>query len=91
SGIVTAPHLHYEIRFIHQYLNPAPFMAWSPEHHESLFQEKSVKWLSLLELMGSRTQPTRALSASAKLESPPTPSRQTVVTAHHPLRPQTPK
>ncbi|MBF0614252.1 MAG: M23 family metallopeptidase [Magnetococcales bacterium] len=52
SGIVTAPHLHYEIRFIHHYLNPAPFLEWTPEQYERLFREKNVKWMALIELLG---------------------------------------
>lgn len=54
SGIATAPHLHYEIRFIQQYLNPLPFMQWTQEQYDRLFQEKTVKWHSLIELIGLR-------------------------------------
>ncbi|MEO5334013.1 MAG: M23 family metallopeptidase [Magnetococcus sp. YQC-5] len=54
SGIATAPHLHYEIRFIKHYLNPTPFMQWTQEQYDRLFQEKTVKWHSLIELIGLR-------------------------------------
>ncbi|MBF0180780.1 MAG: M23 family metallopeptidase [Magnetococcales bacterium] len=54
SGRATAPHLHYEVRFIHQYLNPGPFLNGNREHYEHLFQEKSVNWQSLIELIGLR-------------------------------------
>ncbi|MBF0127413.1 MAG: M23 family metallopeptidase [Magnetococcales bacterium] len=54
SGLVTAPHLHYEVRFIHQYLNPAPFMNWTQDRYEALFREKNVQWRSLIELIGLR-------------------------------------
>ncbi|MBF0296103.1 MAG: M23 family metallopeptidase [Magnetococcales bacterium] len=54
SGRATAAHLHYEVRFIHQYLNPAPFLNGNRDHYEHLFQEKSVNWQSLIELIGLR-------------------------------------
>ncbi|MBF0629207.1 MAG: M23 family metallopeptidase [Magnetococcales bacterium] len=96
SGLVTAPHLHYEIRFIHQYLNPAPFLAWSRDHPERLFREKSVKWLALIEMISTRTAPFQELAAQQKTPpSPPveeaTDQPSVVVTASHPLRPKTPR
>ncbi|MBF0270450.1 MAG: M23 family metallopeptidase [Magnetococcales bacterium] len=100
SGIVTAPHLHYEIRFIHQYLNPAPFMDWTPDHPDRLFREKNVQWLSLLAMIDTHPPssssgphhppPPRAAQrtqAATDRARPPLP----IVTASHPLRPQTPR
>ncbi|MBF0190579.1 MAG: M23 family metallopeptidase [Magnetococcales bacterium] len=93
SGIVTAPHLHYEIRFIHQYLNPAPFMEWSPEQPDRLFREKSVQWIALLAML----DPTQPASHQTSHQTGPTHTTQAAtdptprVTAPHPLRPQTPR
>ncbi|MBF0260759.1 MAG: M23 family metallopeptidase [Magnetococcales bacterium] len=72
SGIVTAPHLHYEVRFIHQYLNPAPFLSWTAEHHEQLFKEKSIQWAALLDQIGTR--PASASRHLARVEPPPKPT-----------------
>ncbi|WP_420904038.1 M23 family metallopeptidase [Candidatus Magnetaquiglobus chichijimensis] len=72
SGIVTAPHLHYEVRFIHQYLNPAPFLSWTAEHHERLFKEKSIQWVALLDQIGTR--PSSASRHLARAEPPPKPT-----------------
>ncbi|MBF0417842.1 MAG: M23 family metallopeptidase [Magnetococcales bacterium] len=72
SGIVTAPHLHYEIRFIHQYLNPAPFLSWTQEQHERLFKEKSVQWAALLDQIGTR--PAASIRQLARAEPLPKPT-----------------
>ncbi|MEO5346844.1 MAG: M23 family metallopeptidase [Magnetococcus sp. YQC-9] len=69
SGIVTAPHLHYEVRFIHQYLNPAPFLTWTPDQHERLFKEKNVQWVGLLDQLSTR--PTHVSRQLARAEPPP--------------------
>ena len=45
TGISTAPHLHYEIRFLNKALDPAPFMKWSIGNFESIFHVvKDVPW-----------------------------------------------
>lgn len=45
SGTSTAPHLHYEIRFLNKALDPVPFMKWSIGNFESIFHVvKDVPW-----------------------------------------------
>lgn len=54
TGLSTGPHLHYEIRFLGRALNPRPFVEWTPENFESLFEkEKTVQWASLLEMINN--------------------------------------
>lgn len=49
SGLSSGPHLHYEIRFIGQHLNPRPFVNWNLKNYTEIFdKEKSIKWQSLL-------------------------------------------
>lgn len=54
TGNSTGPHLHYEVRFLGRVLNPQPFIDWTPERFESLFEkERSVKWTPLVEIMNN--------------------------------------
>lgn len=62
SGIATAAHLHYEIRFINQYINPSSFMKWTQEHYAQVFREKTINWKSLVTLIGLRVPKTSTSS-----------------------------
>ncbi|UTV27230.1 M23 family metallopeptidase [Photobacterium atrarenae] len=54
TGLSTGPHLHYEIRFLGRALNPRPFVEWTPESFDTLFEkEKTVQWASLLEMVNT--------------------------------------
>ncbi|MCW8330015.1 M23 family metallopeptidase [Photobacterium sp. SDRW27] len=54
TGLSTGPHLHYEIRFLGRALNPRPFVEWTPDNFDSLFEkEKTVQWTSLLEMVNN--------------------------------------
>lgn len=45
SGASTAPHLHYEIRFLNKTLDPQPFMDWNIDNFELIFKQvKDVPW-----------------------------------------------
>ncbi len=52
SGLSTAPHLHYEIRFLARPLNPYPFLKWKKESYTSIFKKvKKVPWESFIALI----------------------------------------
>ncbi|MGF1724289.1 M23 family metallopeptidase [Photobacterium nomapromontoriensis] len=54
TGLSTGPHLHYELRFLGRALNPRPFVEWSPDNFDSLFEkEKTVQWASLLNMINN--------------------------------------
>lgn len=54
SGMSSGPHLHYEVRFVHHNLDPLAFMEWGPDNYDKVFQEKGVRWLSLMRLISQR-------------------------------------
>ncbi len=55
SGISNGPHLHYEVRFISNSLNPEPFTEWGMDNYEVVFRKvKGVKWQSLINLVNQR-------------------------------------
>ncbi|MGX2985322.1 M23 family metallopeptidase [Helicobacter sp. 23-1048] len=54
SGISTGPHLHYEIRFLGNVLNPRHFINWNMRNFSSIFEkERSIQWQSLLMTINS--------------------------------------
>ena len=53
TGLSTAPHLHYEIRFLARPLNPYWFLKWKRENYTKIFKKvKRVPWESLIALTG---------------------------------------
>lgn len=49
SGISTGPHLHYEVRFLNQPINPINFVKWDMKNFDSIFEkERTIGWQSLL-------------------------------------------
>lgn len=71
TGMSSGPHLHYEVRHIQRRLNPEPFMEWSLNQYDALFEkEGKVKWDSLVKttkekysLAGRRLSQREASSA----------------------------
>lgn len=58
TGLTAGPHLHYEVRFIGEPLNPENFLHWSYSNFSYLFEkEKKVKWGSLVEVTKWQTPP----------------------------------
>ncbi|MBN51841.1 MAG: peptidase M23 [Spongiibacteraceae bacterium] len=64
SGMRSAPHLHYEIRYLHRRLDPKPFTEWSFENYDVLFEhEGHIQWDSLAESVRKAvSSPERLLS-----------------------------
>ena len=49
TGLSSGPHLHYEIRFIHNAVNPYYFIKWNVENYNDIFEkEKKIPWQSLI-------------------------------------------
>ena len=60
SGITSGPHLHYEVRFMDEPINPEPFVRWSYTNFAYLFEkEGKIKWASLVEATRWQTQAER--------------------------------
>jgi murein DD-endopeptidase MepM/ murein hydrolase activator NlpD len=52
TGASTAPHLHYEVHYLNRRLDPKPFLEWSIENYDVLFnREERVQWESLAEVI----------------------------------------
>jgi murein DD-endopeptidase MepM/ murein hydrolase activator NlpD len=57
SGRSTAPHLHYEVKFINKILNPKNFMNWQFTNFEQIFKkERKIEWESLVNLISNHQQ-----------------------------------
>lgn len=61
SGASTGPHLHYEIRFLGQPIDPMNFVHWNMQNFDLIFEkERRISWHSLLQiinnLMGKKQQ-----------------------------------
>lgn len=74
TGVSNAPHLHYEVRYLGRRLDPGPFVDWSMERYDRVFeQEERVQWESLAEAIRRKTgareppwsQPVPSLSATS--------------------------
>ena len=64
TGMSSGPHLHYEVRHIHRRLSPLPFMQWSLDSYDTLFEKETrVQWDSLAEAVKRRaSMPGQRLS-----------------------------
>jgi murein DD-endopeptidase MepM/ murein hydrolase activator NlpD len=52
TGLSTAPHLHYEVRFLARPFNPYPFIKWGARNFDRIFKKvKGIPWQSLAEMI----------------------------------------
>ena len=67
TGLSSGPHLHYEIRFIHNAVNPYYFIKWTVENYNDIFEkEKKIPWQSLIAATANLkvVKPTQTLPSS---------------------------
>lgn len=70
SGLSSGPHLHYEIRFVGRPLNPRPFVDWSMDNFEHIFEkERKIKWVSLINKVEQRVSSQLQLSSQKVVTS----------------------
>jgi len=70
TGVSTGPHLHYEVTFIHRKLNPEPFVGWSLERYDDVFEEvEEVPWGSLVQAVYQQVQTMEKLLSQKGSES----------------------
>lgn len=54
TGRSAAPHLHYEVHYLGRRLDPKPFLDWSIDQYDLIFeQEARIQWESLAETVRS--------------------------------------
>lgn len=57
TGLSSGNHLHYEVSFVQRKLDPAPFVQWSLQQYDTIFQQvEGVPWGSLTQAVNERVQ-----------------------------------
>jgi len=70
TGSSTGSHLHYEVRFLDQPLNPRPFMDWNERDFNSIANSvRNVPWASLVELVHQEMLATARRSSPGDVPS----------------------
>lgn len=70
TGASTGPHLHYEIRFLGQTIDPKDFLNWHPDNFNQLFkQQDHIHWSSLINNINGLIQLQGLLERTTKSSS----------------------
>ncbi len=68
TGVSTAPHLHYEVRYLKCRLNPKPFMDWSIQSYDHVFEKvDKIQWRSIAEAVQTNIDRPRPQWAPQKV------------------------
>ena len=54
TGLSSAPHLHYEIRYLGKPVDPKQFLTWEFGSHEIFTQVRGIQWPSLITLINKQ-------------------------------------
>ncbi len=71
SGLSSGPHLHYEIRYFYQTVNPYWFIKWTMENYTEIFtKSKKIPWKSIVQATShvKVANPTKTLPLTYKEE-----------------------
>ncbi len=56
SGQSNGPHLHYEVKFAEEYINPIDFVYWNSRTFNTIFaKDSNMDWEKLILLIKERT------------------------------------
>ena len=57
TGLSTAPHLHYEVHYLNERIDPQPFLQWQLRQFDSLItRQQDVPWESLEKAIATTVQ-----------------------------------
>jgi len=71
TGMITGPHLHYEVRYMDKHLNPKPFLNWDLNQYETLFtQQQVIPWESLEKVIARNAQQKLPPPVAQRLSPP---------------------
>ena len=71
TGLSSGPHLHYELRYFYQTLNPLPFMKWNRKGYNEIFKKvHNVPWSAVIKATSNVhiVKPTKTVLRSKEQE-----------------------
>ena len=70
TGLSSGPHLHYEVNHLYRKLDPEPFIHWTMDNYQAIFEkENSVEWDSLAAIVKRQVARTAPRSSEKTLAS----------------------